>query len=54
MSDRTGNQVRGVPLSPTITEIVRDLEPMGDPSKFSMAHLTTEEEGAFFAIIDDL
>ncbi len=54
MSDKRENQVRGVPLSPTITEIVRDLEPMGDPSKFSIAHLTTEEEDAFFAIIEDL
>ena len=31
----------------------RDLEPMGDPSAFSIEDLTPEED-AFFAVIEDL
>ena len=42
------------PIQTTITEIVRDLEPMGDPSQFAIGDLTLEEEDAFFAIIEDL
>ncbi|WP_419848633.1 hypothetical protein [Candidatus Poriferisocius sp.] len=38
----------------TIAEIIRGLEPMGDPRKFSIEDLTTEEEDAFFAIIENL
>ena len=53
MSDGTANQVPGVPAPTTITEIIRDLEPMGDPSKFSIEDLTPEEEDAFFATIED-
>ena len=54
MPDRTANQAPGVPASTTITEIIRYLEPMGDPSKFSIENLTPEEEDTFFAIIKDL
>ena len=54
MSDSTANQVPSVPVPTTITEITRDLEPMGDPSQFAIGDLTLEEEDAFFAIIEDL
>lgn len=54
MSDKTTNQVPGVRLPLTITEIIRNLEPMGDPSQFAIRGLTLEEEDAFFAIIDNL
>lgn len=54
MPDKTMNQVPGVRLPFTITEIIRNLEPMGDPSQFAIRDLTTKEEDAFFAIIEDL
>lgn len=54
MSDGTANQMPGAPSPATISEIIRGLEPMGDPSKFSIEDLTAEEEDAFFAIIEDL
>ena len=54
MSDRTANQPPGTPGPSTITESIRGLEPMGDPSRFSIEDLTAEEEDAFFAIIEDL
>ena len=54
MSDRTANQVPGVTVPATVAEIIRDLEPMGDPSLFTIGDLTPEEEDAFFAIIEDL
>lgn len=54
MPDNPTNQVPGVHLPLTITEIIRNLEPMGDPSQFAIRDLTTEEEDAFFAIIEDL
>ncbi|MCY4273594.1 MAG: hypothetical protein OXF00_13240 [bacterium] len=54
MSDRTANQVPGVPAPTTIAEIIRDLEPMGNPSEFTVDDLPPEEEDAFFAIIENL
>lgn len=54
MSDRTANQMPDAPGPATIAEIIRGLEPMGDPSKFSIEDLTAEEEDAFFAIIENL
>lgn len=54
MSDRTANQVPGVFAPTTIAEIIRDLEPMGDPSEFAIDDLTLEEEDAFFTILEDL
>ena len=54
MSDRPSNQMPDAPGPATIAEIIRGLEPMGDPSKFSIKDLTPEEEDAFFAIIEDL
>lgn len=54
MSDRTANQLPGVTVPTTIAEIIRDLEPMGDPREFAIDDLTPEEEEAFFAIIEDL
>ncbi len=43
-----------MPLPTAVTEIISDLEPMGDPSQFAIGDLTLEEEDAFFAIIEDL
>ena len=54
MSDSTANQVPSVPVPTTITEITRDVEPMGDPSRFTIGDLTLEKEDAFFAILEDL
>ena len=54
MPDGTANQMPDVSGPNTIAEIIRDLEPMGDPSRFSIEDLTAEEEDAFFAIIEDL
>ena len=54
MSDGPSNQMPDAPGQATIAEIIRGLEPMGDPSEFSVEDLTAEEEDAFFAIIEDL
>ena len=54
MSDRTANQMPDARGPATIAEIIHGLEPMGDPSKFSIEDLTTAEEDDFFAIIEDL
>ena len=54
MSDKTAKQMPETPDPATIAEIIHGLEPMGDPSKFSIEDLTPEEEDAFFTVIDNL
>ena len=53
MSDNTANQ-RPVPGEPTtVAEVLQDLKPMGDLSRFAIEDLTPEEEDEFFKILED-
>jgi hypothetical protein len=53
MSDNTANQ-QGVLAGPsTIAEVLKDLEPMGDLSRFAIDDLTPDEEAEFFKILED-
>ena len=54
MSDTTATRDRE-PNRPrtTIADIVRDLEPMGDLSRFAVDDLTAEDEDKFFGILED-
>lgn len=38
--------------SPTIDDIVRDVEPMGDLSRFLIDDMTPAEEDEFFSILE--
>jgi len=38
----------------TVTEVVQDMEPMGDLARFAIEDLTPEEEDEFFGILEDL
>jgi hypothetical protein len=53
MSDHTANQ-QPVPTGPsTIAEVLKDIEPMGDLSRFVIDDLTPDEEDEFFKILED-
>lgn len=53
MSDTTANP-RPAPAQPTtIAEVLEDLEPMGDLSRFAIDDLTAEEEDEFFRILEE-
>lgn len=41
------------PSSPTIAEILRDVKPMGDLSRFLIEEMTPEEEDEFFSILEN-
>jgi hypothetical protein len=51
MPDNTAKQP-SPPSSPTIDDIVRDVEPMGDLSRFLIDDMTPEEEDEFFSILE--
>jgi hypothetical protein len=52
MSDNAANQPSAPSTPGTIAEIVRDLEPMGDLSRFLIEDMTPEEEDEFYAVED--
>jgi hypothetical protein len=53
MSDTTASQ-QPAPAGPsTIAEVLRDLKPMGDLTRFVIDDLTPEEEDEFFRILED-
>lgn len=51
--DTTGNPPKA-DVTTTIAEVLQDLEPMGDLSRFAIDDLTPEEEDEFFRILEDL
>jgi hypothetical protein len=51
MPDNTAKQP-SPPSSATIDDIVRDVEPMGDLSRFLIEDMTPEEEDEFFSILE--
>jgi len=51
MSDNTAKHPAS-PSSPTIDDIVRDAEPMGDLSRFLIDDMTPEDEDEFFSILE--
>lgn len=53
MSDNTANQPSAPTTPTTIAEVIRDVEPMGDLSRFVIEDLTPEEEDEFFRILED-
>jgi hypothetical protein len=53
MSDNTANQHPASAGPSTIAEVLKDLEPMGDLSRFAIDDLTPDEEDEFFKILED-
>lgn len=53
MSDNTANQQPASAGPSTIAEVLKDLEPMGDLSRFAIDDLTPDEEDEFFRILED-
>ena len=53
MSDNTANQPSAPATPTTIAEVIQDVEPMGDLSRFVIEDLTPEEEDEFFRILED-
>lgn len=51
MPDNTARQPSSS-STPTMDEILRDLEPMGDLSRFLIDDMTPEEEDEFFSILE--
>lgn len=51
MPDNTAKQPSS-PSSPTIDDILRDLQPMGDLDRFLIDDMTPEEEDEFFSILE--
>ncbi len=52
MSDSSATQKPSPSASATIAEIIRDVEPMGDLSRFVIEDLTPEDEDEFFSILE--
>lgn len=53
MSDNTVNQQPAAGGPSTIAEVLSDLEPMGDLTRFAIDDLTPDEEDEFFEILED-
>ena len=54
MPDNTASDNVG-PYQPTsIADIVRDVAPMGDLSRFAIDDLTADDEDEFFAILEEV
>ena len=52
MSDTVNQQ--SVPAEPsTIAEVLQDLTPMGDLTRFVIEDLTSDEEDEFYRILED-
>lgn len=54
MSDNTANQHPAPSEPTTVAEVLQDLKPMGDLTRFAIDDLTPEEEDAFFKILEDV
>ena len=52
MPDNTAKQPSS-PASPSIAEIMRDVKPMGDLSRFLIDDMTPEEEDEFCSVLED-
>jgi len=52
VSDSSATQKPHPSGSATIAEIIRDVEPMGDLSRFVIEDLTPEDEDEFFSILE--
>lgn len=53
MSDNTANPRPASAGPSTIAEVLEDLEPMGDLTRFAIDDLTPDEEDEFFEILED-
>lgn len=53
MSDNTTNRQPASAGPSTIAEVLEDLDPMGDLSRFAIDDLTPDEEDKFFRILED-
>lgn len=53
MSDSTADQHPASAGPSTIAEVLEDLKPMGDLSRFAIDDLTPDEEDEFFKILED-
>ncbi|HWL42207.1 MAG TPA: hypothetical protein VNQ73_04635 [Ilumatobacter sp.] len=53
MSDSGANQYAGMTAPLTVADVLADLEPMGDLSRFVIDDLTPEDEDLFFGVLDD-
>lgn len=53
LSDNTANKQPAVAGPSTIAEVLEDLEPMGDLTRFAIDDLTPDEEDEFFEILED-
>ncbi len=53
MSDNTADQQPASAGPSTIDELLRDLEPMGDLSRFAIDDLTPDEEDEFFKVLEN-
>jgi hypothetical protein len=53
MSNNTVDQRSASAGPSTIAEVLKDLEPMGDLSRFAIDDLTPGEEDEFFRILED-
>lgn len=53
MSDTTARRDDADRPHLTIADILRDIEPMGDLSRFAIDDLTADDEDEFFRILED-
>lgn len=53
MSDNTASQQPIFAEPSTIADVLRDLTPMGDLSRFVIEDLTPDEEDEFYKILED-
>jgi hypothetical protein len=53
MSDDTASQQPALVGPSTIAEVLADLEPMGDLTRFAIDDLSPDEEDEFFEILED-
>jgi hypothetical protein len=52
VSDYNTTERGDSPTSPSIEELIADLQPMGDLTRFAIQDLTAQEEDDFFAILE--
>jgi len=54
MSDHDSNDHNVTNAQPTIADLLRGVEPMGDLSELAIDDLTPAEEDEFFAILEQI
>jgi hypothetical protein len=52
MSDHSTNDHHTATAPPTLEELLRGLEPMGDLTEFAIDDLSAEDEDEFFGILE--